>query len=108
MCCVDIALLKRDVATYLRNGLSGVRISAEARNFFSSPKSRDRSGTHPVFYSMCTKFLAPGLKWSECEVGHSAPSSNEVKKDRINTSNIAGCLHGVGKGILAFLAVFLN
>jgi hypothetical protein len=69
------------IATYygLDDRMSGVRIPAEAGNFFRH-HVHIGSRAHPAFYPMGTRDSFPEVKLPKREADHSPPSSAEVKE----------------------------
>jgi len=55
----------------------------------------DQSGAHPASYPMGTRSSFSGGKVSECEAGHSPPSSAKVKNVWSYTATPPIYLHGV-------------
>lgn len=58
---------------------------------------RTGSGIHLLSYSVVTRFLSWGMKWSVCEVNHWHPTSTKCKNEWSCTSARPVCPHGVDR-----------
>jgi hypothetical protein len=96
------------IATRLRGGRSGVRITADATGFSPRKRVQTPSGSHTASYSKCTEFLSPSEKRLGREVSHSPPPIVEVKNEGSHTAPISLRLHGVDRENFTSLSFVRN
>jgi len=94
-------LTTKNTVTRLRAGQSRVRILAEARNL-SSPNHVDQHCGPPGHLFNKHQGSFPWVKWPECDVYHTPPSSAKVKSEWSYTATPPICLHGMDRDNFTF------